>query len=296
MTTSRTGQPTAIGGAEGVGSCWRSAGRDPSMSFTAFNPTNLEQVCDVLGNTNSGLTGSEIDRLLRQLRIADPDPSATKRIRLYGALSSRQSTDRSGNKVAEFIQAAMNPVRYRSNPELFEEKRSELNTILAFAGYSLGEDGILSEVRRAATLTEAQGKANRLRSELIRRNVHPDVLAFCRAELLEENYFHAVFEATKSVADKIRVKADLPGDGADLVDHALSGNRPKLAINTLTTDTEQSEQRGFAMLLKGMFGTFRNVTAHAPKVKWPIHEEDALDLLSLASYLHRRLDEATRTP
>ena len=34
------------------------------------------------------------------------------------------------------------------------------------------------------------------------------------------------------------------------------------------------------MLLKGMFGTFRNVTAHAPKIAWPIDEQDALDLLT----------------
>ena len=45
-----------------------------------------------------------------------------------------------------------------------------------------------------------------------------------------------------------------------------------------------------------MFGVFRNVTAHAPKTKRPIKEEDALDLLSLASYLHRRIDGAAHTP
>ena len=67
-------------------------------------------------------------------------------------------------------------------------------------------------------------------------------------------------------------------------------NDPLLAINSLRTDTEKSEQKGFASLLRGMFGTFRNVTGHAPKIMWPISEEDALDLLSLVSYLHRRLD------
>lgn len=45
-----------------------------------------------------------------------------------------------------------------------------------------------------------------------------------------------------------------------------------------------------------MFGTFRNVTAHAPRVSWVITEEDALDLLTIASLLHRRLDKAIRTP
>lgn len=45
-----------------------------------------------------------------------------------------------------------------------------------------------------------------------------------------------------------------------------------------------------------MFGTFRNVTGHAPKITWPISEQDALDLLTLVSYLHRRLDDAAQVP
>ena len=50
------------------------------------------------------------------------------------------------------------------------------------------------------------------------------------------------------------------------------------------------EHNGLMNLLKGMFGTFRNVTAHAPKITWMMDEQDALDLLSLASFLHRRID------
>ena len=88
----------------------------------------------------------------------------------------------------------------------------------------------------------------------------------------------------------------LTSDGADLVDEALRITTPRLAINSLRTDTEQSEQRGLINLLKGMFGTFRNVSGHAPKITWPIEEEDALDLLSIVSYLHRRLDSAVRVP
>ena len=49
-------------------------------------------------------------------------------------------------------------------------------------------------------------------------------------------------------------------------------------------------------LLRGMFGTFRNVTALAPKVTWPIPRQDALDLLSLVSYMHRRIDTAALVP
>ena len=39
---------------------------------------------------------------------------------------------------------------------------------------------------------------------------------------------------------------------------------------------------------------FRNPTAHAPKVDWPISEQDALDILGIISYCHRRLDNAQK--
>lgn len=257
-----------------------------------LDATQLQAICDVLGDTGRGLTGSEIQQLLSRCGINDPSPSITKRHRLYDALSTRQEQDNCANNLLAFIQTAMNPVRFRGRSQQFEVLRADLNEALAFVGLHLPEDGKLKPVERADTLTKAQERAGRLRSELIRRRVHPDVLQFCKAELLQENYFHAVFEATKSVAQKIRDKTGLTSDGAEIVDSALGINSPLLAVNTLQTETERSEQKGFVNLLKGMFGTFRNVTGHAPKISWPIKEEDALDLLSLVSYLHRRLDAA----
>ena len=136
-------------------------------------------------------------------------------------------------------------------------------------------------------------RADDLRAELSRRNVHPDVLAFCRAELLQQNYFHAVLEASKSVADKLRRRANLTGDGSPLVDAACSlSSGPVIRFNSLSTEWERSEQTGIATLMKGLFSTFRNPAAHAPKVAWATSRSDALDMLTLASMLHRRLDEA----
>ena len=68
--------------------------------------------------------------------------------------------------------------------------------------------------------------------------------------------------------------------------------RIMIKINDLNTSTEESEQKGFANLIKGIFGMFRNTTAHAPKIKWEIGEEDALDIMSILSLVHRRLDNS----
>jgi uncharacterized protein (TIGR02391 family) len=118
------------------------------------------------------------------------------------------------------------------------------------------------------------------------------VLRFCRQELLADNYFHAVLEAVKSVADKLRARTGLTDDGAALVDRALTGDPPMLAINPLKTESEKNEQRGFANLLRGTFGMFRNTTAHEARINWPMTKEDAEDLFSLVSLIHRRLDAA----
>lgn len=265
------------------------------MRLPSFSEGHLEALCGVLGDTTSGLTGSEIDSLLRRLGIADERPTDTKRIRLFHALALRQGKDACGNQVIAFIQEAMRPVRYHSTADVFEERRAALNVVLAFSGYTIRADGVVVEMTAATTLPEAESRARALETKLRDRGVHTDVLRFCQAELVVDNYFHAVLEATKSVADKLRERSNSTLDGAPLVDFALGGNAPRLAINSLQTETQRSEQAGLVNMLKGMFGTFRNVTGHAPKIKWPIDEQDAMDLLSLASYLHRRIDGAVQT-
>jgi uncharacterized protein (TIGR02391 family) len=264
------------------------------MALPVIKDQVLQAACDVLADTDTGLTGSEIGDLLRSCSIDDPHPTITKRRRLFKALSARQRQDRCANNVAAFIQAAMAPVRYAGNSNTFELRRNGLNVALAFGGLHLGEDGKLRSVAAVRTLSEAEERASRLRAELIRRQVHPDVLVFCQAELLQRNYFHAVFEATKSVAEKVRRRTGLTGDGAALVDSAFSIGKtgPILALNSLRSESEQSEQKGFANLLKGMFGMFRNTTGHAPRVAWPVNEKEALDILTLVSLLHRRIDSA----
>jgi uncharacterized protein (TIGR02391 family) len=120
------------------------------------------------------------------------------------------------------------------------------------------------------------------------------VLRFCNAEILQENYFHAVFEAMKSITAKIRRLSGLTGDGADLV-HDAFGQKygpPLLAINPLLTETQRGEQNGFLNLLKGLYGTIRNPLAHDPKVEWDMSELDALDILTTISLVHRKLDQA----
>lgn len=225
--------------------------------------------------------------------------SGSKFNRLVATFTEVQRRDRCANAVLRFVQEALAPTRFIEQPERFTDISTQVNRVLAFVGIVLRDDGQLGSVTAARTIPEARQRADNLRAKLEQRGVHADVLRFCRAELLVDNYFHAVFEATKSVADKIREKSGLTSDGAQLVDQAFESGRagcPVLAVNRFQSETDKNEHRGLANLVRGMFGMFRNVTAHEPKIKWSIDETDALDLLSLASLVHRRLDRAVRTP
>lgn len=272
-----------------------------------LDDATLWTVCEILAATDSGLTNAELDRLLAQARIADPTPRTAgpgavvmvnKRERLHRALSARQRADGHSAAVLRFVKTAMHPARYIASPEVFEDRRHELNVALSFAALRLEEDGRLVRVRAASTLTDARRRAQRLRQTLRDRHAHPRLLAACVDEIRDENYFHAVLEATKSLAEEIRRKAGLTGDGVPLVDAAFEkGQRqmPLLVINSLRTQTERSRQKGLADGLRAVFAAARNPTAHEPKVLGTLNEIDALDLLTQVSYLHRRLDECTST-
>lgn len=261
-----------------------------------FNQSQLQAIADALGDTSEGLTGSEIGHLLTTCKMDDPSPDLTKRHRLYNAFARSQNAKQDRIPVLAFIRYAMKPALYVGEPDRYEPMRQNLNRALAFAGLAVDASGTLISVEQARTLSDAQRRASDLRADLELRSVHPDVLRFCREELLADNYFHAVLEAAKSVADKLRQRSGLSDDGATLVDRALAGELPLLAINPLNTESEKSEQRGFANLVKGTFGMFRNTTAHAPKINWAVNKEDAEEVLTLLSLIHKRIDAARMPP
>ena len=83
-----------------------------------FNSQHLEAACRVLADTERGLSGAQIERLLQEIKVADTSPSMTKWKRLYNALVGAQNQYQVGNHLIMFINRAMNPVNYRS-----EERR-----------------------------------------------------------------------------------------------------------------------------------------------------------------------------
>ena len=263
------------------------------MSKKIYQPINsgvTEAISKVLADTEKGLTGAELDKFIPQAKLKDVDPTNTKWKRLYNSFADYQNRQQNSNNILTFITQSMAPSRFVGKLEHFEERRIELNKCLSFEGMEFTEEGRLRRVSKSSTITEAEQRANQLKEKLNRRNVHSRIFEYCNAELLQENYFHTVFEATKSVAEEIRRRTGLTEDGAELIEKAFSIRNPLIQINDLSTETKQSEHKGFANLIKGVFGMFRNTTAHAPRLVWEINEEDALDVLSTISLIHRKLE------
>lgn len=258
----------------------------------SFNDAQIETLARFLGNCS---TGSEISRILQNRGLVDNSGQSTKWRRLYWVFHYYQNEFKCANHILDFIRALLAPERFVNRHEEFEKYRKHLNQILSFSGIEYGADGEFREVTQAKTLDEAEQRVKTIQAKFQGRRIHPEVFKYCRTELMQDNYFHAVFEATKGLAQRIREMSGVQADGAALVDQVFSVERPLLAFNTLQTETERSEHKGFAALLKGCFAAIRNPLAHEPKILWE-GEDDAADYLSLISLLHRKLDECVRTP
>ena len=259
--------------------------------FACFGEGQIETLARVLGDC---ATGSEITRVLNGRQLVDNSGQSTKWRRLYWVFLDVQERDKCANKVLDFTRSLMSPTRFTERSDEFEVHRDKLNAILAFSGLEFGNDGNFRRREIARTLDEAEIRLKRIRNKFKGRRLHAEVLKYCRVELMQENYFHAVFEAAKGLAKRIRDMSGVEADGATLVDRVFLGKDPMLAMNRLQTPTEQSEHRGFAALLKGCFGAIRNPLAHEPKILWE-GEDDAADCLSLISLLHRKLDDCVPT-
>jgi uncharacterized protein (TIGR02391 family) len=275
--------------------------------YPTIDESIVRSLSEVLGRTEGGLSNKEIKEVLAATRIPDPTPSAppgtyvaiSKRDRLHNALTARQRRDQCGNAILAFVGKALAPVRFHESPGTLDSLRTEVNVPLAFAGYYVDDAGKVHPKKQAETLSEARRRGMRLRSQLVDRGAHPRLLSYCVSEIDDDNYFHAVLEASKSLADEIRHRTGRTEDGVPLIDAVFeTGKRghPLLTLNKMSTDTERSRQSGLANSLRGVFGSLRNPTAHEAKIRSTMTEQDAVDELCHMSYLHRQLDECHEVP
>ena len=262
-----------------------------------FKLSTLETLCEIIGETYEGLTGSKLHQFILQAQMEDVsynEAFLAKRKKLYNAFAHEINTNHCSNNIVAFIQLVLDPARYVDNPDLFENRRRAVNKQLAFEGLEIDETGkVVALSEKASRLQDIELRVKGLKNKLDQRNTHPAISAYCKAELVADNYFHAVMEANKGLFQRIRDLSGVGTDGTRLIEQVFSKN-PIIIINGFQTQSEKDEHDGFCNLLKGLCSMFRNPLSHEPKVEWPISEQDALEILGIISYCHRRLDDAQK--
>lgn len=272
---------------------------------------HIKAVCDVLANSDPqcGLTESEIRIKLGQCSIEIVDKGnrsngytyqigLNKRDWLYNCFVTEIKKTKSFQKIYCFIENALDPVNF--TPEEKREKYKFLfdgvNKVLLLNGLEIQENGKIRETVKAETLSEVDRRVKSLEQKLADRNIHAEVKKYCIKDYLRKDYYDAVFEAAKGVAQRVRDITGLKTDGGTLFQAAFKKSDPYLYFNLLQTDSEISEFIGLKELLESIFHLVRNPAAHTPKINWAIDEARALDVLTMISVAHSYLDECKPVP
>ena len=270
----------------------------------------LQAICDIMADTNNGLTKTQITDHLRQSSINAIDDGKrnngmyyqigmNKRTWLYNCFVAEIKKTNTFSKIYVFIEYALAPITHTdlSNRNQYNWLLEETNKVLLFLGLCVDRKGKISQVVKAETLSEVDRRVNDLSKKLYDRAIHQQVIKYCNKDLLRKDYFDAVFEAAKGLAERLREISGINVlDGGQLFDTAFSLGNPYVYINAMQTQSEKSEHTGLKELLQAIFHLFRNPPAHTPKINWRTDETRALDALTLISLAHKYLDECRRIP
>jgi len=270
-------------------------------TIPSIDNTYITMICDAFVALEDVISDGELGALILSSGIQDLSHNASRHRRLSAAFISDQDYNRCADNLATFLRRTGQHIKKSRGEQPFKKYIKEMNQVLSFAGYELDQEASIKNLDRTKTTyvpPEAEERAKQFRAALKQRNLHPDIDLICRAEyFVEPGTFRPVREAMRLLLEKIRAKAVLGADGPELAEHAFSfawPGKPVLAINNFTTERDLAEQFSFMVMLKAFFLTFQDEHTRAYRPGWDMSTEDAMNLLALASYFHRKVDKAKR--
>lgn len=274
-----------------------------------INQNELKAICAILADTNTGFSKTELKKFLSDSNIKAVDDGSynngitykiglNKKDWLYNCFVAEVSNSNSFDCVFRFIETALNPISYTAM-----DKRTkyyylveETNKVLCLLGLEINNSGKIVFVKKANNLEEVDERVNHLQKKLYERSIHSEVYKYCIKDYLRKDFFDAVFEASKGLAQRVRDISGLGTDGSELFNEAFSSKDPIIFFNKLSNSSEKNEHNGLRELLNSIFHLVRNPEAHTPKINWHIDETKALDILTLISFAHKYLDECHKMP
>lgn len=255
----------------------------PHLSLSA-----LETIAKIIGDR---YTGSEITVFFRKVGFPQIiHDGSTKWRFVFSALESLQREPYGDANIAKILEMLCNPQEFFGKPEVYNEVVEGIDEILGFYGLLVDRKVgklVVSEKARAELRRRESAEAQVFDA----RKLHHEVIKHGRDLFVQGRHFHAVFECCKAFDRAVASKSQIDEHGEKLMGMALNLSGP-LKLNSQRSQSEINEQEGIMHLCKGLMRAIRNPEAHEPELDWPINQQDALDILSLISFLYRKLEAA----
>lgn len=121
--------------------------------------------------------------------------------------------------------------------------------------------------------------------------IHPRIQEVSMRHYLDGDFRNAVLDSITVIYDAIRERTGLSEDGERLINQVFAGERPKLIVSGLETESGQNDQKGFTEICRGFYRSVRNPKAHT--LAHNLDEIKAAQYLVLSSILMRRVMDST---
>lgn len=266
----------------------------------------LKALANKLG-TLPELTHTNIDKYLVECSIQDIStksksvglgyiPGDSKSKRIYKCFINEVHRTNNDLKIVSFIERALDPSRF-ADSKRYDDILNDINSVLLFMGCEINKSGKVKIVKKATTIDEVQERINALENEAKKRNVHLEVLKYCKREYLDKDYFHAQFEASKGLFQRIRDLTNQNVDGTKLINGVFSTDEPMLILPNLklTERTDKDEFLGYKHLFEYVVNAVRNPEGHTPRILASEELGECLDNFVIISRCHRFLDNCSTT-
>lgn len=256
-------------------------------NFKRFSKITIISLSKAIGEH---ITGTQLSEIFKILRLSDTSKESTKWRRIDFVFNKYQTKDKNASTIVKIIEAIYAPVSYINDKDVYKLAVNTINKILITEGCQINDNGLIVFAIAIKNLDEISKLYNSLFERLTEEKVHSEVLKYCTKELVQENYFHSIFEAAKGLCERVREMSGVEDDGSSLFDKVFSINNPILRFNNLSDVSKKNQQNGLKEMMHGITHYTRNVTAHEPKIKWIIEEAEAVNVFTILSFLHKALD------
>ncbi|MGF1952524.1 TIGR02391 family protein [Lactococcus lactis] len=256
-----------------------------------INNQDVESISRILGDNY--LTGSKIGRMLYFLKLPDPFPKNTKWKRIEYAILEVSSRTQTTKVLFDVIEYVANPSNFINDSNAWDTFLLRINSVLIAKGYQLEDDSKIHRTEATSSYSDLQKRLETLESRIKALELHSEVTKYCTKELIQKDYFHAVFESCKGLFDRIRLISDLTTDGGTLINQAFNINKQPLIMiqgNPLRTIDEKNQYYGLVNSIKTCLYLYRNHQAHVPRIFDDLSLNDAIRGLMSISLAHELLD------